>query len=490
MPLIDQRILIAAPAEAIWTFLVSPPLMVKWHRGCKQVSILSTRVTGVGSRRRITDNRGETTVEEITHWLDNLGYEYSMIDGPYRSYKGRFRLQPIPEGTIVNWIIEYQLRGPLAGVRGVLGARRRVEGMMADSLRQLRKLVEKSGVRIDPQKQARFAMRAAPSVEDRAMARVVEAPVPGAPGAPDEKAPVAAGATPIIVDEDSEQLPPAAPSPRKAPPIVAVARPEPPPTPDAATPEPGDEPSFVEGIVTGGPDAAALPDDHPSLADTKPRPPAGLREAIAAQMGASAGAPPESAELPAPAAPESRAPAPSAEPDAGASADEPVQLWKPDALTVPVSLVAPPPPPRDEMPTQTMDITPPSVPDTLPESVPTPRSILLPKHLQPPDKDNSAEAEPILPPPTHTGDTGEISIWDAFGVVPPSERAKTDLEAIIASLQTPPEGTPAQPPPGASAGAKSARRVARHIRRRARPDRPPVRPVARHTRRARPRRRR
>lgn len=448
MPLIDQRILIAAPAEAIWTFLVSPPLMVKWHKGCKQVSILSTRVSGVGSRRRITDNRGETTVEEITHWLDNLGYEYSMIDGPYRTYRGRFRLQPIPEGTIVNWVVEYQLRGPLAGVRGVLGARRRVEGLMADSLRQLRKAVEKSGVRIDPHKQARFAMRAAPSVEDRAMARVVEAPGEMGTGP--------AAETLTAAEEDSGQVVPAgptAPLQDGAPPPISVVR----SAPEAAAPPV--ESSFVGDRASPGPDAADLPDDHPSLADTKPRPPAGLREAIAAQLDAPLVEPKP--------APDSDAP----QPEAGASSGHPpIQLWQPDALTVPVSLVAPPVPPRDEMPTQTMDFAPPSAPSTLPESVPTPRSILLPKSLQLPPK--ADDGDPSLPPPTHTGDTGEISIWDAFGVVPPTERAKHDLEAIIASLRTPAgEGQTAHEAP------RSAQRLAHLARRHAHVDRPAVRPI-------------
>jgi hypothetical protein len=246
--------------------------------------------------------------------------------------------------------------------------------------------------------------------------------------------------------------------------------------PDEAAPEssaydldsaPHEEPSFVADIPSAGSgaEAAELPADDPSLADTKPRPPAGLREAIAAQMGV----PPPSVEPP---------PAPDSEPlpseEGESSGQPPIQLWQPDALTVPVSLVAPPVPPRDEMPTQTMDFAPPSVPDTLPESVPTPRSILLPKHLQtltaPKTPSTPDEPAPELPPPTTTGDTGEISIWDAFGVVPPSERAKNDLEAIIASLQTP-AGAENQE------GSTSAQRMARLIRRHSRVDRPPVRPV-------------
>jgi hypothetical protein len=414
VPLIDQRILIAAPAEAVWTFLISPPLLVKWHKGCKQVSILSTRTTGPGTRRRVTDPRGKTVVEEITHWLENLGYEYQMIDGPYRAYRGRIRLQAIPEGTVVNWTIEFQLRGMLPVLRILLGARRRMENMMADSLRQLRRLVEHTGARIDPEKQARFAMRAAPSVEDRAAARAVAVP---------SEAP-------------AEQ------------PLDAEA-----PTPPAGTPEP----SFVAGLESAPPPIASFDSEDASLADTKPRAPKGLREAIARQM----------AELP--------ATEPQDEPSAPAA---PAAEWDSAARTVPVSLVAPAPPDSGEQETQTMEIVPPSVPDTLPESVPTPRSILLPKmaeRLEAPkgDEDSAARrldepAIPTTPPPTTPHDTGEISIWDVFGMMPPSERTRTELEKLITSLQSPVE-THAKAPTRKVEHARRAESGQRARRRRANP---------------------
>jgi hypothetical protein len=47
----------------------------------------------------------------------------------------------------------------------------------------------------------------------------------------------------------------------------------------------------------------------------------------------------------------------------------------------------------------------------------------------------ASEPEAIKPPPTDKRDTGEISIWDVFGIERPSERAQAELEAVIASLQ-------------------------------------------------------
>src|SRR4051794_18234425 len=111
MSLIDQRILIAAPADAIWTFLSDPALMAKWNRVYKQVQVISTKATGANARRRCVLDNGKSVVEELTAWLDNIGYEYRVVDGPFETFRGRFRLQGMPDGTIVNWTIEYKLRG-------------------------------------------------------------------------------------------------------------------------------------------------------------------------------------------------------------------------------------------------------------------------------------------------------------------------------------------------------------------------------------------
>lgn len=397
MAVIDQRILIAAPAEAIWVYLVSPTLIVRWHKGCQQLSILSTRTTGVGARRRVTDQRGRAVIEEITRWLDNLGYEYTMVDGPYRHYRGRLRLQPVPEGTIVTWMVEFRLRGFLAGLRSLLGVRRRTEVMMADGLRQLRRLVESSGARIDPERQARFGMRMAPSAEDRATLAQSGAKEPRI----SSRAPRASK----IVE----------------PPIESIS------------PPPAEQEAALHAAVPmpSGPDGSLLPNATAlSLADTKPRPPARLRESISRAGISNDGA--LNGILPRPVVPPM----------------EPHTNWSTNARTVPISLVAPPPEPAP-VETQTLhlesiaskQVTP--APETLPEQMPTPRGIRLSTlsiNAGDESDDSQGSGRGLVPPPTSKEDTGELSIWDVFGTVPPSERTKTDLEAIIASLNTPPMG--------------------------------------------------
>ncbi|MBO9309730.1 MAG: SRPBCC family protein [Chloroflexi bacterium] len=365
MPLIDQRILIAASAETIWTYLTRPEHVTRWHLGCKQLSILTTRAQGVGVRRRCTDERGRSTVEEITAWLENIGYEYKIVDGPYRAFRARFRLQPAPEGTLVNWVVEYRRRGIFSGLRELLGERRRTENLMAESLRNLRKLVERSGARLDPERQARVAMRPAPDAAARAArgAQVTRAQAVSTP----PRAPI------VIGDDD---------------------------LPEPAMPtrihQPVTEPSFVTKLSA----AEHAPADP--AADTKPRKPKGLAEALQATTVHRDTTHKDTARK-----------------------DEPT--WDAAARTVPISLVAPKPPPAG--PTQALESTPPR-PHTLPEVPPTPpQGSPLPKP--------SARERDTKPKPTTLYDTGEVSIWEVFGIPRPSEQMRTDLHEIVASLIAP-----------------------------------------------------
>jgi hypothetical protein len=445
--LIDQRILIVAPIETVWVYVSDPPLVTKWHRGCKLISVLTTSRTGVGTRRRCVGLDGRAVVEETTAWFENIGFEYVVVDGPFRDFRGRFRLQAIPEGTIVTWTVEYRLRGLLAGLRNLLSFRRRYEDLMAESLRNLRRLVEASGVRLDPEAHARFAMQRAPSVEARS-ARSVETTRPGgARPAPGALRPVAVG------DDDVPEMPVERVDRVAGMAGPTLVRPQP------APPEVGASlPSESRPAASGAPVS--------ELADTKPRPPQGLREALAARRK------------------ESQV---EEEQDERAA-----RLRAQSAGTVPISLVAPPyePPPPQE--TQTVEIVPPS---TLPEyELPAPAD--FPQSGVEPEislDDTASRARAVapaeeagasgvlpdgsLPPPTDKHDTGEMSIWDVFGLERPSERSQAELEAMIASLQ--PRNAPGGQLAGGRGGAwKGARRKMKPRVRECRVNCPPRQKVA------------
>ncbi|HLY27082.1 MAG TPA: SRPBCC family protein [Aggregatilineales bacterium] len=397
MTVIEQRILVEAPVEATWPYVADPTLITKWNRACKQIAVLSTQPTGLRARRRCIGDNGRTVVEEITAWLEHIGYEYVVVDGPYQSYRGRFRLQAIPEGTIVNWAVEYRLKGPMSGLRNVTSFRRWHEDLMTDSLRTLRRAVEASGVHFDPSQHAKYAMQSGPGAEARA-SRTVSLGEDDLP--------------------DLSSMPSSAPASFESPGVGNLAG-------RMGMAEPGGI-EFVNE-ATGPANAVQAPDD------TKPRPPKGLQEAIAAQ---------NAAEPPVPSRYK-------------ANGDD-NQLSELDRIrqsvgqTVPISMVAPP---READPeTQTMEILPPKAqsqppkaakrlfsspaPDTLPEVSSTP-----PTPLAEPRTGRGGTSGPMPSvsasnvPPVDAHDTSEISIWDVFGVQRPSERSQTELEAVIASLQ-------------------------------------------------------
>jgi len=410
--LIDQRILIGAPPEGVWRILSDSNELSRWHAGYRGVSVLTTQSTGVGTRRRCTLSTGKDVIEEITAWVDGWGYEYVLVEGgPYRAFQGRFRLQAGPDGTSVQWTVSYQPKGLMGIIRDHLGGQRRVQEMMTVSLRQLRRAVEELGVRIDDDYRSRVAIRERMNADERAQyQRRYQAPETAGPDSPGE-----------------DQPPP--------------------------------EPSFVADLTGAEPEPATEAQE-----DTQPKPPPELREAIAAQEAPPAPAddpaarqevPPEHAAFAPPPEPAGPPPAEAA-PETNLSAgddDDSVPDYKRvtpprgiPAVQPPAGAIEPPP-----------GSSPAAEPPAREEAPPEPASRLSD---QPTDKiepvsevaaigapprqafeitlanDRARSPAPGLPPQTPQHDTGEISIWDVFGVRRPSEQDSEALDSLVQSVQT------------------------------------------------------
>ncbi|HML23615.1 MAG TPA: SRPBCC family protein [Aggregatilinea sp.] len=457
MPLIDQRILIDAPTETVWSLLSDPNKLPRWHAGCTGISVLTTLPTGVGARWRCSLASGKDVIQQITAWVDGLGYEYSILEGgSARSYQSRFRLQPGPDGTSVQWTITYQPKGILGWIRDRFKGRRETALMMATSLRQLKREVDAMGVRLDEEARARFLIRERLSADQRAQynprfARPVEAEIavgslPGAMAAPAEVEP------------------------------VQTPEPDEPPVADPSAP------SFVNEIVR---EEAA---DEVTEADTKPKPPAGLKAALS-PAGDAASSPSPFAR---PAAP---APVPPSEEDVPLSerltppegtpiitpdmlssgsediTDDSLLIVRPPEDRAPAPLVKPQPPakpapetPLPAPPVEALKPPPPAAPPVAPPTDPTktpphgtpavgtPRSDLpktgplrrTPPTAMPPVGSTPRpvpESEPgssraTLPPPTSKYDTGEVTIWEVFGIQRPSDADAAALDELIQTVHS------------------------------------------------------
>lgn len=404
MTVIDERVLIAASVEYVWVYLTEPAHISKWNRGAKQLSMLTTRADGVGSRRRCVSTHGQSVVEEITAWLPPYGYEYQIIDGPYARFTGRLRLQAVPEGTQIQWLIDYDLRGVLARLRDRFRYRRRMNGQIRDSLRALRRLIEASGVRLDLAKQAKVVMQADPGVA----ARLARRSDPTR-----QSAPLTIVPEPVISVGDDD-LPDMPPEPSVSlPTFIAGADAD--PTPSFVTVTPGSTETRAK--------TKPLTDNRsePLVDDTKPRPPAGLREALTTVRPAT-----RTTEMPTvvPGIAPTRPPVSPTTVSAALAAPRPVDPTTQTRAPLPVL------PAREAIPPA----------PTLPP--PTPEPSDWPAALPPPERAVRQEQY----------DTGEMSIWDVFGVDRPSERNKVNLDEMIASLQAPlPDNLPPLdvPPPAA-----------------------------------------
>lgn len=490
MTLIDQRIVIDAPPHVVWDYISDPTQIKRWHAGYHNISVLTTQQMGLGTRRRCTlATGGKDVIEEITAWAEGFGYEYTLIEGgSFRALKGRLRLTAGPSGTTVQWTVTYTRKGLFGKIRDMFGGQRQMQAMMAESLRRLRHLVDELGLRMDADYRARVSMRDRMDHEARLQYQrryhheTADMP-PAAEDWAEESAPQA----------DSAHT---AEPPRAQPPAAHIAEPSalraaevpaPPPeedipileadvAADVEIPEDG-VPAFVDDLLNEEEPSA----DYSHTADTEPKPPAGLREALDVQEptgGIEAQRAQEDSAAPVPAPADT--PAASA-PKRHTSQDMPAVDLPLDDDAVPAAEA----PPRTS-PTYTEDDAPPDEAD-LEHTRPTPprgiQSVREQATMTPvsPDPD-SAAATPTpprgtpsvspriptresgdrapLPPPTPKTDTGEISIWEVFGTERPSEQDEHALQDLIQSVNARESAAAGRRP----RGARRAPRV-RHIRR-------------------------
>ncbi len=381
MTLIDQRILIDAPPSIIWDYISDPYKLAQWHAGYTSVSVLTTQQTGLGTRRRCAvTGGGKDVIEQITAWVDGLGYEYEFVEaGPYRLMRGRIRLQPGPDGTSVQWTVEYRPKGPFGLLRDWLGGRKQFAAMMAASLRELRQQVNALGLRMDDTYRARLGIQGRLNVAERAQYQRRH-PVPGA----DSPAPAS-------VAENA-------------------------PAHDAGMAEVASLP--IEQAVTPR-EAEVAPEPSTSLPETPIE-----TAAIAAEEGLVATPPPAPAE-PALPPPPVIAPPPLIAPPGDAEPDY-------RRVTPPRGIPAVQRPPAHELPSPFARPVPqgeelaPARP-TPPPGAPSPA---------PPGGREQADRPETLPPPTPKTDTGEMSIWEVFGLRRPSERDEDALQGLIQSVET------------------------------------------------------
>ncbi len=167
---IDHAIAISTSQQVVWSQISDLSKNPQWQTQCESISYLTTMHSGRGTRWRMRTRRGDEYVMEVTAWYDGLGYEYIIVDGaPYLSNRGRVRLQEAPEGTVVQWTFNYELKGFLSGLRNSLQVKRGLDREIIESLQNLYTYIHEMA----PQQQfapesTKSYLREAPDVLERA----------------------------------------------------------------------------------------------------------------------------------------------------------------------------------------------------------------------------------------------------------------------------------------------------------------------------------
>lgn len=167
MNIIDQAILIPASPGFIWRFVGDLSKNVDWQEGLTDISFLTTRHEGKGTRWRYSTANGHDVIAEIVAWYDTVGYEYQIVDGArFSDNLGRIRLQEIAEGTRVRWTFQYEPSGVFGSLRHSMGRKRSIANSIQDSLRNLHKLIQEETGGISTH-EAKASLKEAPDVDER-----------------------------------------------------------------------------------------------------------------------------------------------------------------------------------------------------------------------------------------------------------------------------------------------------------------------------------
>lgn len=167
--MIDHAIAIPASSAQVWGVISDLTKNPVWQYDCERVAFLTSLRSGKGTRLRMTYRNGREIVMEITAWYNGVGYEYQIVDGvSYVPNLGRLRMQQATEGTIVQWLFQYDLGGMLSGVRNSISTRRNIERPIIESLRDLYGYMrDNHGIGGDVLEDAPSAMKPGISAEER-----------------------------------------------------------------------------------------------------------------------------------------------------------------------------------------------------------------------------------------------------------------------------------------------------------------------------------
>jgi uncharacterized protein YndB with AHSA1/START domain len=143
---VQKSIIIKAPPEKIWPFLVEPDRILKWCSTFKEFKYTSKQHSGIGTTVYVKEQAGGPLMKlnfKVTEWLENERLAFSMTSGSVvKSYKLTWSLLPAPSGSM--FVFTEQVELPFGVIGKLIGAigQRSAEAHVKEYLSRLKSLAE------------------------------------------------------------------------------------------------------------------------------------------------------------------------------------------------------------------------------------------------------------------------------------------------------------------------------------------------------------
>ena len=122
---VQGSIVINAPPEKIWPYLVEPEKVLQWSSTYKKFEYVGEQHSGVGTKIYIEEKAGGPLMKinfEAIAWEDNKTLALQMVSGTgVKAYKQTYRLENVAEGCRLTFMEEVEFpMGFLGKIIGLL----------------------------------------------------------------------------------------------------------------------------------------------------------------------------------------------------------------------------------------------------------------------------------------------------------------------------------------------------------------------------------
>ena len=124
---VESSILIAAPPEKIWPFLVEPEKILQWCVTFKKFEYTGEKSSGIGTPFYVEEKASPMALMKIhfkiREWVKNERVAFSMTSGTgVKAYEQKWEIEPTPSGSRFTFVENVELPfGIIGKLMGLVG---------------------------------------------------------------------------------------------------------------------------------------------------------------------------------------------------------------------------------------------------------------------------------------------------------------------------------------------------------------------------------